>query len=46
MYPCGGEAHFCGEVLGGLVWDLRNAFVTRDGTPGLDLRANPTPTGS
>ncbi|MFO0858497.1 MAG: hypothetical protein U0640_14210 [Phycisphaerales bacterium] len=37
MYPCTGEIHFCGEVLGGLVWDLRNAFVTRDGTPGLDL---------
>ncbi len=37
MYPCTGGGHFCGEVLGGLVWDLRNAFVTRDGTPGLDL---------
>jgi len=37
-FPCSGGPHDCGQVLGGLIWDLRNAFVARDGTqPGLAL---------
>lgn len=24
LYPCIGEIHFCGQVLGGFWWDLRN----------------------
>lgn len=28
--PCddpGGEPHYCGEILGGIIWEMRNAFV-------------------
>ncbi len=31
-FPCSGGIHDCGQVLGGLIWDMRNAFVARDGT--------------
>ncbi|MFO0830233.1 MAG: hypothetical protein U0637_00180 [Phycisphaerales bacterium] len=30
QYPCddpGFESHYCGEILGGTIWEMRNAFV-------------------
>lgn len=38
-YPCSGtEVHFCGQILGGVVWDMRNAFVARyTTTPGVEM---------
>lgn len=26
QYPCSGEIHFCGEVLGGIFWKIRDAI--------------------
>ncbi len=34
QYPCDDpffEVHYCGEILGGVVWEMRNAFVQRFG---------------
>ncbi|MFO0832483.1 MAG: hypothetical protein U0637_11680 [Phycisphaerales bacterium] len=37
-YPCTGEVHLCGEVLGRVVWNIRNNMGTRYGSAlGLDL---------
>jgi hypothetical protein len=33
QYPCGGGIHFCGQLLSGCVWDLRNELLaTNPGT--------------
>ena len=33
QYPCGGEAHFCGQLISGCVWETRNALAaTNPGT--------------
>jgi hypothetical protein len=34
QYPCDqpGASHYCGEILGGTVWEMRNAFVQSLGT--------------
>lgn len=42
MYPCasscGGQVHCCGEILGGMWWDIREQFGLRYGNgPGLAL---------
>ncbi len=38
QYPCSGEVHFCGEVLGGMTWEIRKNLGTRYGNaPGLDI---------
>lgn len=31
QFPCSGEAHDCGEVLGGFWWDIREQFGTSPG---------------
>ncbi|HZW09746.1 MAG TPA: GC-type dockerin domain-anchored protein [Phycisphaerales bacterium] len=37
-YPCGGEVHFCGQVLGGVWWHLReNMGATYGSGPGLEM---------
>lgn len=28
QYPCGGEGHFCGQLISGCVWETRNALAT------------------
>ena len=36
-YPCGGEIHTCGQVLGGVWWHMRENFGATYGSgPGLD----------
>jgi hypothetical protein len=38
QYPCNGAVHFCGQVLGGLTWEIRKNLGTRYGSlPGLDI---------
>jgi hypothetical protein len=38
QYPCSGGSHFCGQILGGTFWDMRNNFVGAYGQPlGLEL---------
>lgn len=38
QYPCSGSAvHFCGEILGGVWWDIRENFESAYGAPALDL---------
>jgi hypothetical protein len=42
QYPCsgscGGAPHCCGQIIGGVVWDMRNNFVTAYGQPtGIEL---------
>ncbi len=38
QYPCSGAIHFCGQVLGGVTWEIRKNLGTRYGNPtGLDL---------
>ena len=37
-YPCGGEIHFCGQVLGGVWWHMRENFgATYGSAAGLTL---------
>ena len=37
-YPCAGEVHFCGEVLGNISWVIRTNMNARYGAPmGLDM---------
>ncbi len=37
-YPCGGEIHYCGQVLGGVWWHLREFMGDTYGSgPGLEL---------
>lgn len=37
-YPCSGEGHTCGLVIGGAFWDMRTALIASDGaTGGLQL---------
>lgn len=36
QYPCAGEVHFCGEVLGGCWVKTRENIVASDGAGGLD----------
>ncbi len=37
-YPCTGEGHTCGLVIGGSYWDMRTALISSDGpTNGLQL---------
>ncbi|MBK7403350.1 MAG: hypothetical protein IPJ41_01630 [Phycisphaerales bacterium] len=37
-YPCGGEIHTCGQVLGGVWWHMRENFGATYGSgPGLDM---------
>ncbi|MBL8879609.1 MAG: choice-of-anchor J domain-containing protein [Phycisphaerales bacterium] len=31
-YPCSGEIHFCGQLLSGVVWSLRNQLLATDPT--------------
>ncbi len=37
QYPCDGfETHYCGEILGGVIWEMRQAFGDQYGSaPGL-----------
>lgn len=30
QYPCGGEIHFCGQLIAGCIWDTRNELVVTE----------------
>ncbi len=30
QYPCSGEIHFCGQLIAGCIWDIRNELVTTE----------------
>ncbi|MFO0832942.1 MAG: hypothetical protein U0637_14015 [Phycisphaerales bacterium] len=32
-YPCSGEIHYCGQVVGGMTWEIRKNLGTRYGNP-------------
>ncbi len=37
QYPCSGEVHFCGELLGGVWWDIREQMGIKYGAGALEL---------
>jgi len=40
QYPCGAEAHTCGELISGCVWSLRNQLVATEPVDYRDLGAS------
>ena len=40
QYPCSGESHFCGNLISGAVWDVRNKLVDSDPLDYRDVLAN------
>jgi hypothetical protein len=40
VYPCGGEIHYCGQLLSGCVWSIRNQLVWTYPVGYLDTLAN------
>lgn len=42
QYPCLGEIHFCGNLISGCVWDLRNELASTEPVNFRDILANLT----
>ncbi|TVQ63110.1 MAG: hypothetical protein EA379_04435 [Phycisphaerales bacterium] len=40
QYPCSGGIHFCGQLLSGSIWDVRNALLATNPTDYLDIVSN------
>jgi hypothetical protein len=40
QYPCGGEIHYCGQLLSGCVWSTRNELLATNPTTYRDIISN------
>jgi hypothetical protein len=40
QYPCSGEVHFCGTLISGCVWDVRNELLATNPGTYLDILSN------
>ncbi len=40
QYPCGGEIHYCGQLLSGCVWDTRNELKSNYPSTYLEIISN------
>jgi len=40
QYPCGGEIHYCGQLLSGCIWDTRNELVITNPSNYSDIISN------
>ncbi len=40
QYPCSGEIHYCGQLLSGCVWSIRNALQVTYPTTYIDILAD------